>query len=181
MTYTCFEIILLQAKDPLAVQPHLKKCFENIDKIQFEDDLAMTAMVSGEGEVVPFTQPLMPRGGVENWMNEVLEEMKRTVSSQIVAACAAYKEPERSQWVLAWPGASLIAGSSIFWALNVEKALRTKGNKGIAAYFEVVHGQLLQLTEIVTGRISKLQRKSLGALITIDVHQRDVTGNMRDS
>ena len=39
----------------------------------------------------------------------------------------------------------------------------------------------MQLTLIVSGAgVTKLQRKSLGALITIDVHARDVVANMRD-
>ena len=38
----------------------------------------------------------------------------------------------------------------------------------------------MELTRTVAGKITKLQRKSLGALITIDVHARDVVGQMRD-
>ena len=107
--------------------------------------------------------------------------MKRTVRKNIVDSVAAYRKAKRRDWVLEWPGATLIAVSCIYWAEEVERALRLKGNDGLAAYFDVVHMQLLELTETVSGRISKLQRKSLGALITIDVHQRDVTGSMRDA
>lgn len=46
-------------------QPHLKKCYEAVNKLTFEPDLAMTAMISGEGETVPFTKKLYPKGGVE--------------------------------------------------------------------------------------------------------------------
>lgn len=55
------------------------------------------------------------------------------------------------------------------------------GNSGLVGYYEQVHGQLMELTTIVSGQITKIQRKSLGALITIDVHARDVTGTMRDN
>ena len=41
--------ILSQTKDPLAVQQHLSKCFENIAKLEFQPDLQMTAMISGGG------------------------------------------------------------------------------------------------------------------------------------
>ena len=33
------------------LQPHLRKCFEAIDKLEFQSDLQMTKMMSGEGEV----------------------------------------------------------------------------------------------------------------------------------
>jgi len=44
--------ILSQAKNPLAIQPHLRKCFEAIDRLDFEEDLTITSMNSGEGEKV---------------------------------------------------------------------------------------------------------------------------------
>ncbi len=55
--------ILSQAKNPLAVQPHLRKCFEAIDLLDFKPDLEITAMNSVEGEKVqnkikwPITHP----------------------------------------------------------------------------------------------------------------------------
>ena len=62
----------------------------------------------------------------------------------------------------------------------VEAAINAHGNAGLHDYFKVSHEQLMHLTKVVAGKITKLQRKSLGALITIDVHARDVVGQMRD-
>jgi dynein heavy chain len=66
--------ILSETKDPLRVQPHLKKCFEGIAKLDFSGKKEITAMVSAEDEVVHFSNNVIPAqagGLVEKWLAEV--------------------------------------------------------------------------------------------------------------
>ena len=56
--------------------------FDNIAKLRFQDGNAnekvASAMISSEGEVMDFRQPILAEGRVEDWMTKVLEEMRRT-------------------------------------------------------------------------------------------------------
>ena len=57
--------ILSQTRDPTAVQPHLRKCFENITKLKFESDLRIATMFSSEGDKINFREKIYPNGNVE--------------------------------------------------------------------------------------------------------------------
>lgn len=52
--------ILSETKEPLKVQPHLKKCFEGVNELDFDAEKKIHGMYSAEKEHVPFTQIIDP-------------------------------------------------------------------------------------------------------------------------
>ncbi|KAJ7552868.1 hypothetical protein O6H91_06G073600 [Diphasiastrum complanatum] len=164
--------ILSQAKNPLAVQPHLHKCFEAISELDFKIDMEIVAINSAEGEKVPFATTMQPIGNVENWLSEVEKKMKESILNQIKLSLAAYKKVTRTDWVQTWPGQVVLCGSSVYWTQQVEDAIN-QGN--LQNYFDNVQvAQLMALTDLVRKPLLALARLTLGALIVIDVHARDV-------
>lgn len=47
-------MLLAQTKEPRAVQPHMDKCFEGIQRVIFTDQDCVSGMISAEKEEVLF-------------------------------------------------------------------------------------------------------------------------------
>jgi dynein heavy chain len=52
--------ILSETKEPLRVQPYLKKCFEGINRLQFTEEEVITGIISAENEIVPLSGQITP-------------------------------------------------------------------------------------------------------------------------
>jgi len=99
--------ILSETKEPLRVQPHLKKCFEGIASLDFDEEKNIHAMYSSEGEHVPFTRVINPsasKGNVEDWLRQVEEVMLKSVKEIIEKSLQDYTKKDREKWVTSWQG-----------------------------------------------------------------------------
>ncbi|EQC29095.1 hypothetical protein SDRG_13255 [Saprolegnia diclina VS20] len=168
--------ILSESKDVKLVQPHLKKCFEGIVKVEFQDDLTITAMISAEGESVRMHEPIDPKNkNVELWMLEVENMMRTSIRDTMHAAILDYIKVDRSKWVQKWPGMCVLNASQMHWTREMEEAMDKFGADGVKLMLNRQLGQLADMVTMVRGHLDKMTRITLGALTVIDVHARDVT------
>jgi len=106
--------ILSQTKEPTAVQPHLKKVFENINSIEFDLGKKIIAMYSAEQEKVPFVKAIDPnKRNVEDWMGDLESMMKKSVRAALLQSVESYPLIPRTDWCVNRIGQCVLNGSQI--------------------------------------------------------------------
>jgi dynein heavy chain len=154
----------------------LKKCFEGIARITFTEDLEITHMQSSEAEVIQLIGVInteQARGAVEKWLVELEVLMKKSIHKEIEDALEDYTVKVRKEWVLKWPGQAVLCVTSTYWTTLIHQAF-ANGGPALKAYLELNNEQINDIVALVRGKLSKQNRTTLGALVVLDVHARDV-------
>ncbi|KMQ95378.1 dynein heavy chain axonemal [Lasius niger] len=163
--------IIIQSKHVQAIQPYLKKCFENMNELRFEHDLRITRMYSAEYEEVALRPSIYPEGNVENWLGQVEDTMRNTLRELISEALEMVETTSRKQWMYMWPGQVVLCGSQTYWTAHVEEGIR---NNTLSDYHSLMLSHLEILLKLIRGPQTEIQRLMLEAVITIEVHAKDV-------
>ena len=104
--------ILAQSKNPLLIQPHISKCFEGINHVNFnETNTIIQEMVSSKDEVVPLVEQInvvsdVCRGNVEVWLGMLEQSMIETMKKLSNDALVDLGTKKRIDWIkeMHWPG-----------------------------------------------------------------------------
>ncbi|KAH0572596.1 Dynein heavy chain [Spironucleus salmonicida] len=171
--------ILSNTKNPTAVQPFLRSCFENVARIKFieDNDYQMTSMTSHEGEIVQFVDPLTPSGNVESWMGQLEKLIIRTVQVRCQECFTKYVQAVtrdgvqgRALWVKSGFAQGINLVNQIAFANDTDYAIT---GQYLEKYRDQLELQLDSMTEIVRTGLTKLESKTYSAVLTYDVFQRD--------
>jgi dynein heavy chain len=181
--------ILSQTRDPHAVQPFMVKCFDAIKSIKFDEEPGCETHVLGMkdpmGEYCPFTEFSKAEGAVEDWLTDIEGNMRSSLFDLAKKSYLEYPSAEmdeaaieRTDWFWKWPAAVTIVVDEIYWTNNLFvtlKAMEDGSNpKGMVEFLDFTIRQIDRMVQVVRGPLDNLQRTMMGALLTIDVHARDV-------
>lgn len=181
--------ILAQTRIPQSVQPHLRKCFDAIYRLEFgqkeggDGKMVPTndilAFLSPEGEKLQFGKGLKARGAVEEWLSKVEEAMFVAVKRYMRFGYQCYPAKDRDEWFQDHPNQVVITVSQVYWAADIHKIFDSKDKSPSLAVEKMTKFEtrclqdLSALAALTRKNISSLLRKILCALITIDVHAKD--------
>ncbi|XP_007946239.1 dynein axonemal heavy chain 9 [Orycteropus afer afer] len=179
--------ILSNGTNPVQVQRHLSKLFDNMAKMQFQLDDSKKptkislGMYSKEEEYVAFSEPCHCDGQVEIWLNHVLTHMKATVRHEMTEGVIACEEKPREQWLFDYPAQVALTCTQIWWTTEVGIAfarLEEGYENAMKDYYKKQVAQLKTLITMLIGQLSKGDRQKIMTICTIDVHARDVVAKM---
>jgi len=207
--------ILGHTRDPEKVQPHLRKCFEGLFKLDLQeqkrnkDKKVAKAMIAADTERVEFLTAVPggePKatsididGAVEGWLLRVEERMRDTVRFCLIRTLDKLQRdvynPKKKidvkalrDWIKNCQGMSIITASQINWSVEVERVLKeymARGGGGkrkrspVYKLYKKWKILIKRYCAIVREKLDRLTRNKLVALITIEVHARDILNSLQ--
>ncbi|KAL7555016.1 hypothetical protein ACHAWF_018608 [Thalassiosira exigua] len=191
--------IIGNSSEPGKVLPHLGKMFASIatcNSVPCEEEGVLTkfdAMISKDGEKVPFDDPIMvtKKKNVKEWLKELENGMSATLAKLLntavteVQSAQSTASPEGKADFVGWagkfPAQVMILASLVNWSMSMDAALRTEDSKQeLESVLDAINGKLEVMAETVLRDLPTESRKKFEQLITELVHQRDVTRSMID-
>jgi len=152
------------------------------EHVGFNQRIELHAMVEpGEGAVSQ--EPVEQLRPVEGWLRDVEAGMRDSLRSQVLSAQAVSLTQDRKEWLFGWPAQVVLALDQCRWTQTVEE-LGLRGQRedpaALKRVFEQEEARLSELVALTRSLSGPVERHSetLGALIVLGVHAKDVTAEL---
>ncbi|XP_073527968.1 dynein axonemal heavy chain 14 isoform X2 [Phyllobates terribilis] len=171
--------ILAESKNPNVVQPHLVKCFENIQYLDIKHHLnsspEVEMIISAEGEKICMPKNVRVRGSVEQWLGNVETSVYDVVKKMMRAGVLNWGQSDFKKWILSHPGQVILVVSQIMFSKDCLKGFSSEDPESeLRAVLSILEKRLGDLAELAVEVLLLHQKKTLEALLTLYVHCRDV-------
>ena len=183
--------ILSQGSDPESIQDDFEKLFDAISRVKFERADKKSQMkkithimsvVGKDFEEIALGNHSVCEGNIESWLNRLKEHMQDTlkdIAKQAWDACMVGM-PLRDM-ILTYPAQIALLGIQMIWTYKMEEGLRKRNDKQLwESKKKEIHGIMETLTGMCLENFeSSLDRTKIETLVTIQVHQRDITMELK--
>ena len=184
--------ILSQGSNPQAIQPYYQTVFDAIDHVIHDEDnpkeiITMVSRFKGAEEEIHFSSPIIAVGNIEEWLAKMKIEQQYTMK-EICRSCSEQADELMEQGVDAlrsfvdgMPPQYALLGIQLTWtALSIDAFEKCRAQKDAISKLVTQQSEvLLELSSWCLEEIpTKMQRTKYETLITIQVHQRDVLGDI---
>jgi len=181
--------ILSQGSDPQAVQAYYEKIFDSIDRVEHDtkDKSQIKVIVSRQGtaeEKIQLLKPVKAQGNIEDWLSSLLDAERRTMKdlcSEMAGEASALSISGLRGFVDAQCGQYALLGIQFLWTEDCQAALEQCKTKRTA--MRDANNKALTVLDEISGWClqplgTKMNRKKIETLVTIQVHQRDVINEL---
>ncbi|ODQ67358.1 hypothetical protein NADFUDRAFT_21086 [Nadsonia fulvescens var. elongata DSM 6958] len=171
------------------VERHLRKMFSGIAGFIYDaENTSVVGIKSKDNEVVNFNTPLMLNHSqkVANWLIDLDEQVKLTLSDSLPVAIMSYTEilsdgkisqDNLLSWVKRNPAQINDLSTQIYWTKSIEDAFESNGS--LLQVENKVIAVLEHLANIVLKEEISLNRRKCESLITSLVHQREILASLK--
>ena len=112
--------MLGQAKNPEVIQSHLKKLFQGVHTVNFNESKSeIVAINSSAGESVPLKDTVILTENVELWLTELVDKMKFSLA-EITCDLVEDKDADMDNY----PSQILCLGAQVHFTTDCEKAIK---------------------------------------------------------
>ncbi|CAK4090165.1 unnamed protein product [Aphanomyces euteiches] len=165
--------ILGQSQNPAVIQTHLKKLYQGIHRVEFSEKKdQIVAMCSSAQEKVVLNSPVTITSAVEEWLEALTTEMRKTLKNLVVKAVGA-SSPDYAEY----PSQVLCLAEQIRFNSQCETAIK---NGTISELKATLQETLRELTSLDLSH-EPLMHLKVKALVLDLVHHIDVCDQLVDT